>query len=415
MFEKLFEELEFSSWLGAPAAAKQIRSYAMALHRAGSKSTSLRQRVHAAAHLAHWVDAQGLGLGDVDEKVLQRFCDHFAACACDRSRAGFHEHTARGARRFLQYLRGEGVVGPRPKTNEPRSELVEAFTDWLEHQRGLASVTIRGYRSHVAAIVETLGPDPARYDVASVRRFILAHLTNFSPCSAKATGSAFRVFLRFLAVKGQCSPELVDAIPKIANWSLAELPRHLSEHDVEAVVGAARSQTRGEIRDRAILLLLARLGLRARDIVELRLSDLDWQRGFIRVVGKGRRESWLPLPQDAGDAVLDYLENGRPRSSHQHLFLRSRTPFHPIKASGTVSLVVRKAIRRAEIDHPGCTSSHVFRHSLARRLLAQEVPLEAIGVVLRHRNVQTSAKYAKLDTSTLDTVVQPWPAEVGPC
>ena len=412
MFEKLFEEFEFSCWLGAPAAEKHIRSYAMALHRAGSKPSMLRQRVHAAAHLAHWVDAQGLELDDVDEEVLQRFRDHFPACACERSQPGIHEHTARGARHFLRHLRPEGLGDSQPETNDPGSELVEAFADWLRHQRGLAPVTISSYRSHAAAIVNTLGPDPARYDVASVRRFILAHLSNYSPCYAKATGSAFRVFLRFLAVRGQCPPELVDAIPKIANWSLTEVPRHLSEEHVEAVVGAARSQTRREIRDRAILLLLARLGLRARDILELRLGDLDWERGLVRVVGKGRRESWLPLPQDAGDAVLEYLENGRPRSSHEQLFLRARTPFDPITSNATVCLVVRNAIDRAEIDHPGCTSSHVFRHSLARRLLAQEVPLEAIGVVLRHRNVQTSAKYAKLDTSTLGTVVQPWPVEV---
>lgn len=416
MFEKLFNDREFSSWLGSPALAEHVRSYAMALHRSGSKSTSLRQRVHAAAHLAHWLDAQGLELEMLDEEVLQRFREHFSSCSCDRSRPGVHEHTALGAGRFLRHLRDEGVVAPRlDACDDPCDELVGAFVDWLERQRGLAAATIGGYRSHVAAIVDTLGPDPARYDVASVRRFILAHLSNYSPCYAKAAGSAFRVFLRFLAVKGQCPPELVDAIPKVANWSLADVPRHLSEEDVEAVIDSAPAQTRGDIRNRAIILLLARLGLRARDILELRLDDLDWQRGLVRVTGKGRRQSWLPLPQDAGDAVLEYLENARPQAPHEHLFLRSRAPFRPIRSSGTVSLVVRNAIKRAAIAHPDRTSSHVFRHSLARRLLAQEVPLEAISVVLRHRNVQTSARYAKLDASTLETVVQPWPTEVKAC
>jgi len=210
---------------------------------------------------------------------------------------------------------------------------------------------------------------------------------------------------------------MVDAVPKTANWTLAELPRHLPPEAVEQVIAAPDARTRMGIRDRAVILLLARLGLRARDIVALRMSDIDWKRGLVRVMGKGRRETWLPLPQDAGDAVLEYLEQARPPAPHERLFLRVRAPFRPFKGSFSVAVIVRQAIARAGVQRPARAAAHLFRHSLARRLLAQDIPLEGIGVILRHRSLETSAKYAKIDVETLQTVVQAWPGnpEVLPC
>ena len=415
MFDKLFPDAGLRAWLGSATSAPHIRTYAMALRRAGAKSTSLRQRVHTAAHLAYWIEARDLALQDLDEGVLERFRGHFAACTCERSRAGEHEHTAVGATRFLQHLRAEGIVAYRADAHDPGAELMERFINWLERHRGVTASTVAGYRSHISAVLDGLGPEPGQYDVASVRRFILAHLSNYNAGYAKSASRALRMFLRFLVAEGLCPPELVDAVPKIANWILAEVPRHLPPESIERVISSTGASRCSGVRDRAIVLLLARLGLRARDILELRLGDLDWGRGLVRVMGKGRRETWLPLPQDAGDAVLEYLENARPSSSHEHLFLRARAPFGPFKTSSTIAWIVRRALERAEIEHPGRTATHLFRHSLARRLLAHDVPLEAIGVVLRHRSLETSAKYAKIDAPTLKTVVQSWPGEREPC
>jgi site-specific recombinase XerD len=377
----------------------------------------LKQRVHTAAHLGHWIASERRALRDLDDDALRRFRDHLLTCTCRHSRPGEHYHTAVGAERFLKHLRTVGVVAPRPDAQDPVEELVTRFTSWLVQHRGVSPSTVTGYCSQVRAILDTLGADPRRYDVASVRRFMLAHLGSYGTTHAKVAGKALRMFLRFLVAEGACAPEIVDAVPRFANWTLTELPRHLPPEAVEQVISAQDTCTRMGIRNRAVLLLLARLGLRARDIVELRRSDLDWKRGLVRVMGKGRRETWLPLPQDAGDAVRDYLKRARPPSPHERLFLSVRAPFRPFKVTASVAFIVGQAMARAGVQRPAGVGTHLFRHSLAKRLLAHDIPLEGIGVILRHRSLETSAKYAKIDVGTLQSVVQPWPgnAEVLPC
>lgn len=417
MFKELFPNSETRAWVRSGVAAPFVRSYALSLRRAGFRPTTLKQRVHTAAHLGHWLESEGRALHELDETALERFRDHLLTCTCERSRPGEHHHTAIGATRFLEHLRSVGVVVPRPDVSDPSKELMTRFASWLVHHRGVSPSTLAGYRSHVSAVLDALGADPRRYDVASVRQFVLAHLSCYGATYAKTVSGALRMFLRFLVVEGACRPELVDAVPKTANWSLTELPRHLPPEAVERVIAASATFTRMGIRDQAVILLLARLGLRARDIVELRMPDLDWKRGLVRVMGKGRRETWLPLPQDAGDAVLEYLEKARPASPHERLFLTVRAPFRPFKSTRSVANIVRQAIALAGVQRPARAATHLFRHSLARRLLAQDVPLEGIGVILRHRSLETSALYGKIDLETLQTVVQAWPGnpEVLPC
>jgi len=417
MFKELFPNSETLAWVRSGTAAPFVRSYAMSLRRAGFKPTTLRQRVHTAAHLGHWLEGEGRVLHELDEAALERFRDHLLTCTCERSRPGEHHHTAIGAVRFLEHLRSVGAVAPRPDVPDPGKELMTRFASWLVRHRGVSPSTLTGYSSHVSAVLDALGADPRRYDVASVRQFVLAHLSSYGTTYAKTVGAALRMFLRFLVAEGSCRPEIIDAVPRTANWTLTELPRHLPPEAVERVIAAPQTYTRMGIRDRAVIFLLARLGLRARDIVELRMSDIDWKQGLLRVMGKGRRETWLPLPQDAGDAVLEYVEKARPSSPHERLFLSVRAPFRPFKCTRSVANIVRQAIALAGVQRPARTASHLFRHSLARRLLAQDIPLEGIGVILRHRSVETSAKYGKIDVETLQTVVQAWPGnpEVLPC
>jgi integrase len=243
---------------------------------------------------------------------------------------------------------------------------------------------------------------------------VLEYVHQHAPASAGSVTTIVRCFLRWLVAHGRCATDLVEAVPKIPTWRLATLPRSLPDGDVERIIAACDRPSSVARRDRAMLLLLARLGLRAGDVVGLRLGDLDWAQGRLRVAGKGRRETRLPLPQDVGDAILGYLEGERLAAATDHVFLTPRTPVRPIGTAGLRDVVWR-AIERAGVRAPS-RGTHILRHSLATRLLRDGATLDTIGAVLRHRDVNTTALYAKVDVGLLRQVAQPWPgSEVSSC
>jgi site-specific recombinase XerD len=220
--------------------------------------------------------------------------------------------------------------------------------------------------------------------------------------------------LRFLIAKGYCTVELEEAIPTLAHWRLAALPRYLQPEEVERLFTSCNRSTPLGRRDRAILLLLARLGLRAGDVVHLRLSDIDWKNASIQVCGKSRRQTRLPLTHEVGQAIVDYLQDGRPPSSADTVFLRCRAPFRPLGSHSAVSIVVRRALRRAGVVRPSRGAAHLLRHSVATSMLREGASLEDIAGVLRHSSIETTQIYAKVDIAALRQIAQPWP-EVQPC
>jgi site-specific recombinase XerD len=259
-------------------------------------------------------------------------------------------------------------------------------------------------------LLPLLGPDPEVYDAATVRSIILSESQRRRSANTKSIVTALRSYLRYLATQGLCSPSLDQAVPTVAHWKHANLPKYLPAAKVEALINSCDTTTPTGIRDRAILLLLARLGLRAGDVMRLRIDDIDWQQGSLRVCGKGRRVAKLPLPQDAGDALLKYLTEVRPDVAIAKIFLRSMAPCRPFVESSTgISTIVRRALVRAGIDDAPSRGAHMLRHSAATILLRSGMPLAAIGAVLRHRSIDTTARYAKVDVPSLKKIAQPWP------
>lgn len=383
------------------------------------RTTGYRRRpaqlsLRAAAHLGHWASACGIPTGQIHEQ-LDSFVRHLPACTCVHDFQGCDDYHAAGARRFVEYLQAIGVLSRAGAEPEPMPALVVGFCDWMRNHRGVAESTLANYVPVVVDFVAALGEDTHTYDASAVRAFIFATAGRLGSSGAKSVVNAVRMFLRFLAAFGHCPAELIAAVPRLAHWKLSALPRYISADAIEQLTAACDSTTAAGARDRAIILLLSRLGLRAGDVRDLRLADIDWALGRLRVVGKGRCESWLPLPQAPGDALLHYLVHYRPEIDDDHVFLRVHAPLGPLPSSGPISKLVGRAIERAGIETPS-HGAHLLRHSAATQWLREGSPLELIGVVLRHRCIESTAHYAKVDVTMLRSVAQPWPAEgVSPC
>jgi site-specific recombinase XerD len=313
-----------------------------------------------------------------------------------------------GARLFLTYLQDDQIIAlyAKPPVHEPA--LLSAFCNWMRQQRGSTDLTLHQYSVYIRELLSHLGERPSCFDARRLRAFVLERSHSWGPAVAQKCTTALRMFLRFLVAEGKCAVGLDAAIPTAAHWRLASLPRYLQSEEVERLIASSDQASAVGWRDRAILLLLARLGLRAGDIVNLRLSDIDWKGAWIHVCGKGRRHTRLPLTQEVGDAIVTYLNKGRPRTNNDTLFIRCRAPFRAFSSS-TVSHIVDKALRRAGVSRPSRGAAHLLRHSLATSMLRQGASLEDIAPVLRHRSIETTQIYAKVDIMALRQIAQPWP------
>ncbi|MGF6786868.1 tyrosine-type recombinase/integrase [Paraburkholderia sp. 35.1] len=240
--------------------------------------------------------------------------------------------------------------------------------------------------------------------------FVKSEAKRMAPAALKNVVTALRSFLRYAQFRGEVTAGLAASVPAVASWaSTPPIPRAIAaEHAQRAIDSCDRRSAVGR-RDRAVLLLLARLGLRACEIVRLTLDDVDWDCAQLRVRGKGGRESLLPLTADVGEAIAAYLERGRPASPDRHLFLRSLAPIRGLmEGSDGIGTIVRHALNRAKVDAPH-RGSHQFRHALAVRMLQLGASFPEIGQVLRHRSPQSTSVYAKVDVSALRKLAMAWP------
>jgi site-specific recombinase XerD len=316
---------------------------------------------------------------------------------------------------LLGYVCGAGIA-PRAARQVTESEpvLLSAFHHWMRQQRGTCNASLRNYSYSILDLLKTVGDDPRRFDAQRLREFVLERCQRSGPGARKSCITGVRMFLRFLIAEGKCPPGLDGCIPTMAHWRLSSLPRYLQSGDVERVIKSCDCATSVGRRDRAILLLLARMGLRAGDVARLRLEDIDWVQAWIHFSGKGGRQTRLPLTQEVGDALVAYLRESRPPCMTNTVFVRNRAPFHPFRTHGAVSMVVRQAMRRAGVACPNRGAAHLLRHSAATSMLRHGTSLQDIGVILRHRFIETTEIYAKVDVASLGTIAQPWP-EVEPC
>ncbi|WP_246777224.1 tyrosine-type recombinase/integrase [Microvirga sp. VF16] len=367
----------------------------------------------SARHFGQWLQNRKIAVAEIDDSVIHRFAQHRCRCPGIRQAARLSVKYVNRARRFVGFLAECGAVTLlEQEPPRPNEDVILAFQAWLRRHRGISERTVWRHGRMVMRLLPALGPDSMQYDAALVRQVILDEGKRSSHAYLKTMTMALRGYLRYLAAHGLCRPGLDQAIPTIPQWRLSALPRYIPSADVERVIGSCDVTTSMGIRDRAVLLLLARLGLRAGDIAGMRLDDIDWQEGTLRVRGKGRREIRLPLPQDAGDAIIAYLRDARPLAACEQIFLRIVAPYRPL-ASASVSSIVSLALERAGIDDPPSRGTNLLRHSAATGMLRAGATLDMIGTVLRHRSIDTTAHYAKVDVDMLLQIAQPWPGSVS--
>lgn len=367
---------------------------------------TIRNYLSGPAHLGRWMDRSRIAIADLDEAIVAQFVLHLRHCRCRAQYRGVRcarsGNVIAACEHLLEYLRHAGVARPRPEPVVPSA--IVAFEEWMHGHRGTADRTLADYRYHITRLLQT-GVAIESLNAKQLRDHVLREAQP-RRAQAQVMVRALRMFIRFLVATGRCPAQLDGAVPSVACWRLTTLPRYLASSDVKRVIAGCPPTAVGR-RDRAALLLLARLGLRRGDLRAMRLGDLDWDHGRVRVAGKAGHSVWLPLPQQVGDAILVYLRRGRPRTTTDHLFVRAVAPFRPLNVS-TFGNIADRAFTRAGVSSP-TRGTHIFRHTVATEMLRHGASLDEIGLLLRHTSRDTTLQYAKVDLRLLRSIAQPWP------
>lgn len=411
MLEDLLKSGALCRRLRKGIAGPQLDAFVEALGAQGYPDTFVRRKCLHLAVFTDWMHVQ-----DHQEVTagLDAYRGYLAAQGRLRGHRGALHGSVAAALLYLRFLRQEELILKMPTLPAPHEvwQVLADYHAWGRQHRGLTERTLRLYEDVLAILLTTLGDDPAGYTAQGLRDFVIDQARPHSLRRGGTIACAVSSFLWFLVAMGRCREGLVHAVPRFASWKLSSVPRYLEAEEVARVIEGCRATDPGGRRDRAILLLMSRLGLRAGDVRDLSFGDIDWHNARISVSGKSRRREWLPLPQEVGDALLDYLENGRVAGPGTRLFLTAKAPYGPL-SSGLVSSIAKYALRRAGVASPN-HGAHVFRHSAATAMLRQGATLANIGAVLRHRSANTTLQYAKVDFTALSEVALPWP-EVTPC
>jgi site-specific recombinase XerD len=408
MIEKFFaSSFSIDRFRRGPLAG-HADTFATLLCEQGYSRVAGRIKLRLIADFNQWLERKRLGVEQLSEPVLTRYLQW-------RKRSGWiPKESPHTLGQFLQTLRHSGVTPAfgRQSIQDPREKFLDEYREYLRNERGLAECTLPNVLVFVERFLAEQFPGGqftfAALTPSDITRFVQRQAAELSPGRAKLLVTALRNFFRYLRHRGDIETDLAGCVPAVPYWSLSTLPKFLPRGSVERILKCCdRSTSRGR-RDYAILMLLARLGLRSSEITGLNLEDMNWDIAEIAIRGKGGRWSKLPLPADVGQAVADYLRYARPRCSTRRLFVTQEAPFAGLRSNCAVYKTVVRGLTRAGIQsaHKG---AHLFRHTLATAMLDHGASLGEIGEVLRHRSANTTRIYAKVDLPALRKLALPWP------
>lgn len=389
--------------------AAHIEPLARSLLEKGYAKGSIYRHALLAAYFSRWLKQQGIALSSLSSDHPPRYLQYRSR------RVLIHPGDAAALTHLLEFLRLKGVIPVeripvRPLS--PAERCAQAYAQYLREARALATATIVNYVPFIRGFLTDRFGDGivklSRLSARDVVRFVQHKAPHLHLKRAKLLTASLRSFLRYARYCGEVTLDLAAAVPIVANWSMSSIPRAIGVAPVRQLLASIDRSTAIGRRDYAIVILLARLGLRSGEIAGLELDDIDWKAGQVSVRGKCGQRTALPLPSDVGKAIADYLQRSRPRITSRRVFLRSKAPIRGFLGQCAIGSIVRHRLLRAGIQSP-TTGAHQFRHALATQMLRHGASLAEIGEVLRHRNPQTTTIYAKVDLKALRRLALPWP------
>ena len=410
IIERIYSRPATISNLRSGLFGKYIEEYALSLMSKGYALSTIRMKVRLLGQWDRWLDTQGVDIADLSESLITEFLKKQPSRLCRRNGIKILLPS------FINHLREIGVVHTSPPStkSKPRSLIERDYELYLSQEKGLTPPTIRYNLFHVHRFLsECYGSENIKLNKLcqdDIIKHILQHSCEYRPRSAQTWTSALRCFMRYLNMCGLTNTDLTGCVLKPANWNLSGLPKYIEADEVEKLLKSINRNTPTGLRDYALLLIIARLGLRAGEVAKLKLEDLNWQEGTIRVHGKNSRWSYLPITEEIGEALVKYLRKGRPACPTRSVFVTAIAPYHGFISCANVSSIVARHLKRACIN-VAKKGAHLLRHSLATQMLRAGGSLEEICQVLRHLHLSTTELYAKVNITALNEIVQPWPGK----
>ena len=406
LLKNLFSESVLKQ-LHAGPLAPYLSTFTSLLSEQGYTKFSIKVKIRFVAKLSRWLDQQHLGVNDLKLELFDHFIKY----------RGTTNPIRRGdlatLKLMLRHLSAEGIIqfsAIRIDEN-PFHQIEDGFAQYLSHERGLSPETLTTYIPLVRCFLSNcFKADTIRLEKLcpkDITAFILSYTQSVKRSTAKLMVTSLRAFFRYLRFRGQIATDLAAFVPAISDWRLTGLPKSLEPEQIEGLLKSCDQNTKVGQRDYTILSLLARLGLRAGEIVKMTLDDINWDVGELIIRGKGPRKDKLPIPYDVGEALVAYLQHGRPACPTRCVFIRARAPYQGFSSSVAICNIVQRALLRAKINscHKG---AHLLRHSLATNMLRKGASLTEIGEILRHQLPSTTEIYTKIDIVSPRSLAQPW-------
>ena len=398
---------DFDRWRCGPLGA-HVDGFARWLFIQGYGHRTGQLKIRLVADFSRWLAQRHLEVKALNEEQVARFIK------VRMQQRRWRPRHRQSLIQLLGYLREADIIaGPAVAVSDhPREQILREYADYLNDQRGLKQLTIDKYlpvaRRFLEARVDAEGLGLEQLQLPDITGFLLAESAKEGSSRAPLTAGVLRSFLGFLTLTGKIATPLAMSVPAVASGRWSGLPQFLETAQVEQLLRSCDPNCALGRRDYAVLLLVARLGLRAGEVAHLNLEHIDGEAGELYIRGKSAREDRLPLLPDVGRAIADYLQRDRPQSPCRRVFLRLPAPHQGFLSAGAIAHIVRRALARAQL-HPLHQGAHLLRRSLATQMLRQGASLTQIGQILRHQRVQTTEIYAKVDEVALRALAQPWP------